>query len=79
MSLSEDASLFIRYYVDKEPTEDDHEHLSVLQTELSAMQPAMSSIVKMDAEFVVSMAPINELDRLDGSVFTRRETNSVLR
>lgn len=37
VSFSEDRDLFVRYYMDREPDEDDYEALEVLQVEIDAM------------------------------------------
>jgi len=62
----------IRYYLEKEPDEDDYENIGVVVAEfLSNFK--FSDFDKVDEECVYSNIPISELDILDGMVYCRKE------
>jgi hypothetical protein len=67
----QDKDLLIRYYLDREPTEDDFESISIVATEIEAAFG--NSLKKCETQCIYSNKPIGRLDHLDGWVYARKE------
>lgn len=72
LELSDEPSLLIRYYLDRDPTEMDEESIETVATNISAMVP-LQNIQRIDVECIKSSEPVGRLDCLDGFIYTRRE------
>ncbi len=71
-SLSDEKELFVKYYLDREPNEDDYENIEVLLTELSSFS-TRDQIKTARSECVYSTEPLGKLDSLQGTVYSRKE------
>lgn len=68
-SVVSDEKLIIRFYLDKQVDEDDLEVMSCVATEVIADM----EFVDIEEQCVFSSLPMDDLDRLDGFVYARRE------
>ena len=73
VGFSDSRALTLRAYLDREPTEDDHESMSCVLTEIFANTSSNDEITAATEECVFSERRIGELDPLDGFVYARRE------
>lgn len=64
--------LKVRFYLDREPNEDDYESVSSVMSELIASFNNIE-ISEVIEECFYSTTSISELDSLDGLVYSRRE------
>lgn len=72
ISLADDRTLLICYYLDRLPTGFDWESLEVVATNISAsIGRDKVSHIDLDCKFV--LGPIGSLDPLGGFVYCRRE------
>ncbi len=72
VSLSENNSLIIRYYLDREPLDFDYESMEVVATNISSLVGLDKiSCIELECEYAVE--PIGKLECLDGFVYSRRE------
>ena len=69
-----DGLVFVRCYLDREPTEFDLENFDCMLTEVSThlAEPEIK-VLKMTDECVFSDKPIRDLDSLDGFIYFRKE------
>ena len=65
--------LRIRYYLDREPTEDDYENLAVVVANIFAHTSSREDIKEVEEEIVFAKGADYEIDPLDGVVFARKE------
>lgn len=65
-------NLLIRYYLDREPIEDDYESISSVETEIFAAV-GLDFIAHSDLECIHGIGNIGDLDRLDGFIYARRD------
>lgn len=65
-------SFLIRYYLDREPIEEDYESVSEVMTEFIS-QFKHSEFDKLKEECIYSNLVISELDPLNGFVYSRNE------
>jgi hypothetical protein len=72
ISLSDDKTLTIRYYIDRESTAFDLESLEVVATNISA-SIGLDKIAHVELECKFELEPIGKLDCLDGFIYCRRE------
>lgn len=72
VSISQDACLTIRYYLDREPQDYDWESLEVVATNISSSVSA-EKIFRICIECLPSESPIGSLESLDGFIYCRRE------
>lgn len=72
VNLSEEKILTIRYYLDREPIEDDAESIETLETEISAMT-GRDEVAQSKLECVYSDLPLGKIDVLGELVYARRE------
>nr|WP_321442954.1 colicin [uncultured Cohaesibacter sp.] len=73
LRFSPDKELLIRYYVDRNPTEDDFESIQCVVTNILAHTSSNDQIISVDEEVIYSTDRISDLDVLDGLVYARRE------
>ncbi|MCA8866284.1 MULTISPECIES: hypothetical protein [unclassified Halomonas] len=75
IALRYDANknLLIRYYFDREPTEDDVESIECVITNILAHTSSNEQIRNIEEEAIFSEQKIADLDLLDGLVYARRE------
>jgi hypothetical protein len=73
VAFSDSRVLKVRAYLDREPTEDDHENMSCVLAEIFANTSSNDEIVAATEECVFSEQRIGQLDPLDGFVYARRE------
>ena len=71
--FSEDNELLVRYYLDREPTEDDYDSVNLLISEVLAQTSSASNITYQKAECVFSQGHMRELNQLDEIIYARRE------
>jgi len=74
IKYTEEKILFIRYYLDRAPTDMDYESMEVLATDISVETGLDLNLIKgieIDCQF--SSSPIGKIDPLDGFVYARRE------
>ena len=69
---SDNRQFMLRYYLDREPTEEDYENLSVVITEFIS-NFKYSEFDGVSSECIYSKSPISELETLDGIVYCRKE------
>lgn len=67
---SENKTFTLRYYFDREPTEDDYENAAVATTEVISHFHA-DEITTISEECIYTLQPIEELDMLDGPVYIK--------
>lgn len=79
VGFSDSRALTLRAYLDREPTEEDHENMNCALTEIFANTSSNEEITSATEECEFSGRRIDELDPLDGFVYARREydTNTV--
>lgn len=63
--------IILRYYLDREPTDEDYGNISVVATEMWSHLPTEIDI--LDEECIYSNSIISELEILDGMVYCRKE------
>ena len=68
-----DKSLLIRYYFDREPTEEDSECIECVITSIMAHTSSIDQIRNIEVEAIFSEERMADLDVLDGLVYARRE------
>lgn len=69
---SDNRQFTLRYYLEKEPNEDDYENIGIVVAEFIS-NFKFSEFEKVDEECVYSKLPISELEILDGMVYCRKE------
>ena len=68
----EKKSFLIRYYLNREPTEDDYENVSEVMTEfISHFKHSEFDKLKEECQF--STLPQSKLDSLDGFIYLKKE------
>ncbi len=72
----EKRDVFVRWYMDREPTPDDIDNLGAANTEFVGGYCNGLIILHFDEECVYSAKPLDKLDMLDGIVYARKEYNS---
>lgn len=65
--------LTVRYYLDREPTEDDYESIGCVITSILSNTSSNDEISAVYEEILSSSDSIGGLDILDGLVYARRE------
>jgi len=75
IALRYDANknLLIRYYFDREPTEDDFESIECVTTNIFAHTSSEEDIKDIKEEAIFSNKKMTDLDVLDGLVYARKE------
>lgn len=73
IKFSEEHELLIRYYLDREPTEDDYDSVDMLISEVLAHTSNASEITYQKGECIFSKEHMRKLDYLDGFIYARRE------
>ncbi|TGO01946.1 colicin [Candidatus Thiomargarita nelsonii] len=66
-------NLLIRYYLDREPTEDDFDSLDCVITNILAHTSSNEEIKDVKEEAVFSRKRLADLDLLNGLVYARKE------
>ncbi len=77
LRFDSDRRLLVRYYLDREPIEDDYEAISLVCTNIDAYTSHKGEFSAFDDEVVYSTALFRDLDPLDGFVYARRELGPV--
>ncbi|WP_440093848.1 colicin [Pseudomonas syringae] len=72
LSLTDDRTLLIRYYLDREPIDFDWESLEVITTNISA-SIGQEKILLINLECKFGQDSIGSLERFGGFVYCRRE------
>jgi hypothetical protein len=72
IKLTNNRVINIRYYLDREPTNDDYESVDMVASNLEASMP-LGYFKELNTECVFSNDPISELDSLNGFYYARRE------
>jgi hypothetical protein len=72
ISFSKSNILTVRYYLDREPLDFDHESMEVVATNISSLI-GVNKISRIELECEYSFGSIGELNCLDGFVYCRRE------
>ncbi|MDF1585416.1 hypothetical protein [Marinimicrococcus flavescens] len=70
LSFTEDNILTIRYYVDREPNDEDYESMSELDTNIEASLP-LGFLKAVNLECIRAKGRANTLDPLDGFVYLK--------
>ncbi|MBX2823978.1 MAG: colicin [Gammaproteobacteria bacterium] len=73
-SLSEQGASVLRFYLDREPTDDDKEQAAIVGVNLSSTV-SRERLSSLREECVVGTGPLGKLDTLDGVLFVRMESN----
>ncbi len=71
-----DRNLLLRYYFDREPTENDVEGIECVITNIFAHTSSDEKIKNIEEEAFFSKERMADLDVLDGLVYARREYSS---
>lgn len=66
-------NLLIRYYIDREPTENDFESIECVMTNILAHTSSNNDIKSIQDEVIFSVEKMSDLNILDGLVYARRE------
>lgn len=69
----DNGELLMRYYFDREPTEEDYENTKVIYSEFDAALGYPNQIKSAEIECIYSNVVQSKLDNLDGFVYLRRE------
>lgn len=72
ISLSENNILTIRYYLDRESLDFDHESMEVVATNISSFV-GLDKVFRIELECEHASGPLGKLNCLDGFVYCRRE------
>lgn len=72
ISFSENNILIMRYYLDREPLDFDHESMEVVATNISSLV-GLEKIACIELECEHASESIGKLNCLDGFVYCRRE------
>ncbi|AWK43210.1 colicin [Photorhabdus laumondii subsp. laumondii] len=70
---NEKKLLTLRYYLDREPTEEDYESLDIVIANILAHTSSNNDIRGVNDEVVFSTNPFRDLDSLSGFIYIRRE------
>lgn len=73
LSYDADRNLLVRYYLDRDPTDDDLESIECVITNILAHTSSEEDIKNVEDEVIFSNKRMADLDVLDGLVYTRRE------
>jgi hypothetical protein len=73
VAFSDKKHLRIRYYLDRNPTEEDHESLSCVMTTILSNASSNDDIATVSEECEYSLLPLSQLESLQGFVYFRRE------
>jgi hypothetical protein len=71
--FTDEKELTIRYYLDREPTEDDYESIGCIITDVFSNTSSKNEISAIHQEARYSQTRIGNLDILDGLIYARRE------
>ncbi|UOY08650.1 hypothetical protein L0P88_08865 [Muricauda sp. SCSIO 64092] len=75
---SEEKKFLIRYYLNREPTEDDYESVSEVMAEfISNFKHSEFDILKEECRF--SNLPKSKLDPLDGFVYSKKRRDDLVK
>lgn len=77
LRYDENKNLQLRYYFDREPTEDDLESIECVITNIFAHTSSNEMINNIEEEAIYSKERMADLDVLDGLVYARREYQSI--
>tara|TARA_B100001094_G_C17947423_1_gene678759 strand:+ start:154 stop:459 length:306 start_codon:yes stop_codon:yes gene_type:complete len=69
-----DRTLLLRYYFDRDPTEDDLENIECVMTNIFAHTSSGDQIKNAEVEAIFSKEKIGNLDCLDGLIYARKES-----
>ena len=73
VKFSEAHELLVRYYLDREPNEDDYDSVDMLISEVLANTSNATEITYYKGECVFSKEHMRELNQLDEVIYARRE------
>ena len=73
VKFSEAHELLVRYYLDREPNEDDYDSVDMLISEVLANTSNTTEITYYEGECVFSKEHMRELNQLDEVIYARRE------
>ena len=65
--------LFIRYYFDREVTEDDIDRINTIMTYIESYIPPREDVRYIDYECIYAKDKLSDLDVLDHMIYARRE------
>lgn len=68
-----DKNLLIRYYLEREPTDDDFENIECVITNILAHTSSNEDIKSVKEEAIFSNEKMKDLDVLDSLVYARKE------
>ena len=77
VGFSEENELLIRYYLDREPIEDDYDSVDMLISEVLANTSSASEITYYKGECIFSKEHMSELNQLDELIYARREYSLI--
>ena len=72
IKYTEEKVLFIRYYLDRTPTDMDYESIEIVSTNISS-EIGLDLIKEIEIDCQSSSSPIRKIDPLDGFIYGRRE------
>ncbi len=68
------GSLFLRFYIDREPLSEDFETVQDIAINIDTEGTgSLEQVEKIETEILFDLRPMSELDILDGAVYARRE------
>lgn len=73
VKFTDERELTIRYYLDREPIEDDYESISCVVTNILSNTSSNEEISAVKEEIFFSRDVIRNLNILDGLIYARRE------
>jgi hypothetical protein len=73
LRFSKSRELTIRYYLDRNPKDDDYESISNVATNILANTSSNNEITAIKEEAIYIQGRIRDLDILDGLIYARKE------
>lgn len=73
LRYTEDKNLLIRFYLEREPVDEDSECIESIITNILAHTSSNEEILNVKDESIFSNEKIGDLDPLDGFIYARKE------
>ncbi|WP_336983227.1 MULTISPECIES: hypothetical protein [unclassified Cedecea] len=73
VGFNEERCLVLRYYLDREPKEDDYENIDEVITNILANTSSNNDIRDVKDEIHFNLKPFKDLEPLNGFIYMRKE------